>query len=352
MIGIVIPSVMYRKLIRNPWLEGSLLHEYRPLSQKHGMNVCFYCFSEIRNGKQVHGLVYSPRSDTVNQALTTIPSVNLCRNTSYIQSKSFTKKINRLQQQNIQFINLPLIEQGNKLNNYRYLSSVPSLRKHIPDTSRLSQQTLEHYLRTYGKVIIKPIYGSKGRGMTVITKGNGSFDIYQTSKKHARQKKSVQFFLPQGDLPFFFKNNFKRPSTYLVQQWIPFMTFNDRPFDMRAAVQKNGKRQWQLTSCVARVAKQKGRITNLQQGGDMVSLSKLRLKNKRKEIVRKSLEIAQAIEKKFPWAADMGVDLAIDLRGKIWFIEANFCSEKEKWTTIYRIPFEHALSLHRGKKVA
>ncbi len=352
MIGIVLPSITLNHEMKHLHEKDGILNQYKHLAKKYKVDFCMFSFRKIRQHlKVVEALVYSYIQDEVKQKMVTVPRVNIVRNTSYVIDQELIKKFEILRNQNIHFINFPLYWQANKLQNYEYLSVVDQLKSHVPHTKPLSYENLQTFIQQYGKVIIKPIYGSKGRGMTIIEKARDQYQINQTSSRkyvyHKRLNSDQKtIFVPHSQIKLFYDETFRRPAPFLVQQWIPFEKFNGRPFDIRAVVQKNGKNKWQVTSRVARVANKKVQITNLHQGGEAVSLSHLKLKKRQRDIHQFSLEIAKAFEKLFPWAADMGIDLAIDKMGKLWYIETNFCSEKTRWSTIFEIPFQYAYYIY------
>lgn len=353
MIGIVLPSVTLNHELKHLYEKDSLFNQYKPLAKKYKVDFCMFSFRQIpQNLKAVEAIVYSYPQDRVIQKLVTVPRVNIVRNTSYVLDQGLIAKFEIFCNQNVHFINFPLYWQANKLQNYEYLSSVDQLKSHVPPTKRLTYEYLQSFIQLYDKVIVKPIYGSKGRGMTIIEKAQDQYQVYQTSsRKYVYNNRGLNLdqktiSVSHSQIKQFFNETFSRPASFLVQQWIPFKKFNDCPFDIRAVVQKNGNNRWQVTSRVARVANQKAQITNLHQGGEMVSLSQLKLKKFQPHIRQFSLEIAKAFEKLYPWSADMGIDLAIDIKGKLWYIETNFCSEKERWLTIFKIPFEYAYYIY------
>jgi glutathione synthase/RimK-type ligase-like ATP-grasp enzyme len=354
MIGITMPSVALNHVMKHFYEKDSIMHQYKTLADEYQVDLCIFSFRQIRqNLKMVEALVYSCAQDSLVRKTVTVPRVNIVRNTSYVVSQELINKFNRLRNQNIHFINFPIYRQANKLQNYEYLNSFDHLKSHVPLTKRLSLEHLTAFIQEYGKVIIKPVYGSKGREITIIEKDQIYYQVCQTSSRKLAytstgfnsNQKTIS--VPHSQIKLFYNETFSRPESFLVQPWIRFKKFFGRPYDIRAVVQKNGKNKWQLTSSVARVANEKAQITNLYQGGEMVSLSELQLKQKyHREIRQFCLETAKTFEKLYPWTAEMGIDLAIDEKGKLWYIETNFCPEKTRWATIFKIPFEYAYYMY------
>ena len=349
MIGITLPASTFKHEVKHLNDEDSILNQYTPLAKKYQADLCMFSFKHIQPNLMVEALVYSYREDISLQKMAPVPRINIVRNTSYVVDQGLISKFERLRSQDIHFINFPIFWQAHKLQNYEYLNSLDPLKRHVPTTKPLSLEQLNSLIRQYGKVIIKPIYGSKGRGITIIEKDPVGYQVSQTSSgRYAdshRGSNQKRLSIPYTQMNMFYNDTFHRPASFLVQQWLPFKELNGLPFDIRAVVQKNGKNRWQLTSRVARVANGKGQITNLNQGGEMVSFSDLHLKEYHRDIRKFSLKIAKAFARLYPWTAEMGIDLAIDQKGKLWYIETNFCPEKTRWPTIFKIPFEYAYYL-------
>ena len=353
MIGIVLSPTSFNHEIKRFNLEDSIFNQYKIMAKKYRVDLCMFSFKQIsKNLNMVDALVYSCIQDNLIRKTVALPRVNIVRNTKYVVDQGQINTFEKLRNQDIHFINFPLYSQLNKLQNYEYLQSQEQFKNHVPPTKRLSFSHLDLFVQQYDKVIIKPIYGSKGRGITIIEKNQAQYQVYQTpygknafinSRLNSNQK---IISVPHSQIKPFYNENFRKPASFLVQQWIPFKEYNGHPFDIRAVVQKNGKNKWQLTSRVARVANGQGQITNLNQGGEMVSFSRLQLKKYYGDIREFCLEIAKTFAKLYPWTAEMGIDLAIDKNGKLWYIETNFCPEKTRWSTIFKTPFEYAYYLY------
>lgn len=351
MIGVVLTPTSFDHEMKRLNQEDSVFNQYKILAKKYQVDFCMFSFKQIsKKLKMVDVPVYSCRQDSLIRKAVALPRVNIVRNTSYIVDQGQIKDFEKLRSQGIHFVNFPLYSQANKLQNYEYLQSHDQFKNHVPPTKVLAYEHLDSFIRQYGKVIIKPIYGSKGRGITIIEKDQVQYQVCQTSfGKNANSRLNAnpkKVSVPHLRLKQFYYKNFREPASFLVQQWIPFKEHKGLPFDIRAVVQKNGKNKWQLTSRVARAANEQGQITNLNQGGKMLSLSSLQLKKHYGEIRDFCLGIAKTFAKIYPWTAEMGIDLAIDKDGKLWYIETNFCPEKTRWLTIFEIPFEHAYYLY------
>jgi hypothetical protein len=355
MMGIVLSSPALAREARHASHPESLVNQYKPLAQRYRVDLGFFSFRQITPDlQQVEALVYRPARDSLQLTTVPVPRVNVVRNTAYVSDRGRVRTFEALHNRGVFFLNFPLLRQANKLKNYKHLHAHEQLKQHVPPTKRLSLEDCRSLLQQHGKVIIKPVYGSQGRGITIIEQVRGGCRFLQTSLSRAAgpggspgRREAV---VPPAEFHRVFAGSFPRPADFLVQGWICFQEYRGRPFDIRVVVQKNKRNRWQVTSRLARVAGEKGYVTNLYQGGEALSLSQLGLKGQRRALRAFCLETARSFEKLYPWTAEMGIDLAFDRKGKLWFIETNFCPEKTRWVSLCKIPFEHGYYWYRKNR--
>src|SRR5690606_2354057 len=124
-----------------------------------------------------------------------------------------------------------------------------------------------------------------------------------------------------------------RKKRYQIQQGIRLLAVGGRPADFRALVQRNGKGEWALISVVARIAGRNQFVSNVARGGTMMqakpALAKSNLSTGTQRLAlaglrRTALDIAKGIERQIHGHfAELGIDLAVDIHGKVWLIEVN-----------------------------
>lgn len=61
---------------------------------------------------------------------------------------------------------------SSKLTKTRVLAEKPELKRHIPDTRRMSRSVLHAMLQKYQMVYIKPCCGSLGEGLSGLNRGH------------------------------------------------------------------------------------------------------------------------------------------------------------------------------------
>jgi len=211
---------------------------------------------------------------------------------------------------------------------YQILSQEPSMKKLMPETKPFQFNQLRPFLKTHSTVFLKPTNGSLGSGIIRICRlENDKNEWLMESNTASGTMASVH------QLPALLRKCAKRigRQPYIMQQGLNLSTYENRPVDFRVLVQKNGKGQWSVTSTVGRIANDQQFVSNLARGGTirkaadvLQEMNDLPLKPSVLELKRSALEIAQHFERLAEGQyAELGIDLAIDVNGKIWMIEIN-----------------------------
>lgn len=358
MIGLIFTKKKLKKIVAGKKTFYDDLDFYAKLARKYQIDLCMYSVNKITDqSNMVKGYVFAHKDDTLTKKKVPIPQVNLFRTGAYLRKTSTIRLLRNLAAESgIIFINMVTQKERNKYHIYRYLNKIQEIRGHIPETAELSYANLKHFLQTYDQVIIKPVRGSLGKNITTIDKRTNDYVVHRT-----RSKKTSRKIVPKEVFQEFYAKMYKKPQRYLVQPCLPLKEYKGKKFDIRVSTQKNKNRQWQVTGMVMRLAKSKGIVTNLAQGGVPVAFNDVFPGNKKikKEIRRLSLEIASALVELYPTIADMGLDIAVDKDGQLWFLEANFCALKKSYrrlkdrktrAALYRIPFEYAYAVYAKEK--
>lgn len=248
----------------------------------------------------------------------------------------------------------------NKLQVSRLLKQCPDLTPHLPDTEQLKPATVSKLIKQYPALYLKPFAKSLGRGVLkcaalpenkwqIRFQKNGS--VYQRTLD---QEKALPFIRHICD------------NRYLVQQAISVVHEDRRPIDFRVSVQKGGRGEWGVTGIVARVGLDRAIVTNVAAGGTCVParpLLKKRFPHQHDAIYAQmrdvAIRVAAQLEKHDPTCADLGLDLAVDEDGHIWFIEVNgrdlritfrHAGELNTWHNSFRRPMEYAAFLKKKQK--
>lgn len=198
----------------------------------------------------------------------------------------------------------------------------PFVSSYIPETCEYSMKNLEYMVNKYPSVYIKPDYGSLGVGIIRLK--------LLEDGKHELSYEKVRRVLPANEAKRALHHKLEKEKSYVIQQGIDLATLNNRPFDLRAVLQKVMDR-WQLSLLYAKVAIEKNAVvTNISRGNRRVPLETVLMNNDQdwdglitlRHLIDVSHQIAHILGQEFP-VEILGLDMAIDKGGNIWFIEAN-----------------------------
>jgi len=214
---------------------------------------------------------------------------------------------------------------------HRVLRGDPRLAPHLPPTERLAGPGhLERRLRDWGRVWIKPSGGSLGRGIVVVRRGPGTGVTMlrpagpgwraRRVRSAAALRRALAGILRRGD--------------YVLQAELDLARFQGRPFDIRVLMQRTGSGRWRRTKVYARVAPPGGLTANIAQGGRGLPLGTV-LAGASGEVPARRDQILQTL-RRLCWdlvealeqgtgerLGEVALDLGVDGRGHVWFIEAN-----------------------------
>ncbi|QMV42198.1 YheC/YheD family protein [Cohnella cholangitidis] len=230
----------------------------------------------------------------------------------------------------------------------------PDLRNDVPDTRIFERATVAQMLEQYGMIYVKPVNGTFGNGVIRVEKQTEAaqpFFFQSGETKHS----FVSFDEMYNELQLAKKNK-----PYLAQQGIHLLKHSGRRFDLRIMVQKNPRLQWETTGMIGRVAHPRKIVTNYHAGGTPMPVDLL-LKNylsaeewKRYEtrLRKQGVNIARALEKRFPRLKEIGIDIAIDQDMKPWILEVNtlpdpYLFKKLPNRAVFRTIYSYAVAYGR-----
>ncbi|MEF2245052.1 MULTISPECIES: YheC/YheD family protein [unclassified Paenibacillus] len=209
-----------------------------------------------------------------------------------------------------------------KMKKERPLKQDSELSKHVPATRWLNSANLISMLKKYSTLYVKPDTGSSGRGIIRIKRLSDSTCLI--SSKNGTVKCAI------NDAMKILKKRMLRNKKYIVQQGISLASYRGRPFDFRVVLQYTDKK-WSITWMSAKVASRKNAVvTNVAQGAKDKKIEptisgadqNFQTDKVMSELRAISNRIAKKLGSRFP-VGILGLDMGIDKKGKIWFIEAN-----------------------------
>ncbi|WP_339275555.1 YheC/YheD family protein [Paenibacillus sp. FSL W8-0426] len=240
----------------------------------------------------------------------------------------------------------------NKWLKYLLLKKYGPLAPYVPTTKRMSRHSFWALLRKYRHVIVKPVWGSRGRGVIQVSYlGNDKFAIhYENVRKVIQGKKNIYRYIRKKI----------GSADYMVQRRINRPTINKRPFDMRVIVQrKHHSSRWVVTGKVIKVAgkgyivsnntRSKGKLLRFRSGIRRSSIRRLSVSGLESKIDGVSILSARRLGAFFPGHRIYGLDIATDQRGHVSIIEANLYPAMSHFRKLKdRRVYRRILSYKRG----
>lgn len=236
---------------------------------------------------------------------------------------------------------------------YTLCSEDSLLKLHVPGWDRLKENNLKDVLEKYQNAYIKPDKMSKGKGVTRMTRINNGILLEQR-----QGKKNVSCFCKDYTEVEAFLSKYLEKGM-VIQEEVNLLRYNGRPYDFRLLLQKDEVGKWEMTGLAARIFGQGSVISSPRSGGAVAGFEKVLTDSViRKDIMASMLKFAKAaaevIEEKYGLFAELGFDLGIDDKGKVWLIEINGKPIKisidrlrnhQVSTLAYERPLEYAIYL-------
>lgn len=197
----------------------------------------------------------------------------------------------------------------------------PRVARHIPDTRLYTSAELSAMLDAYGKVVLKPVVGSGGSGLIMVTRSEGHYLV-----RHGRSIRRYSGF-PALTAAV---RRIARRRKYLIQRAVNLATIHGRPIDYRVKMEKSRK-GWSTRAMVGRLARPGLFVTNLRRGGTQLrsadgirrSISAAAVQPKKNEMLHITRLSISLLERAFPGVNRLGFDYGFDQHGKLWMFEVN-----------------------------
>jgi len=212
------------------------------------------------------------------------------------------------------------------------LQSVPEVAGYLPPTRFVeSPEDIREFIDIYRSVFLKPSAGSLGRRIINIRLGeeNRYYFRYRSRDRETIEGQAEDFTSLSDTL-----KQIMGKKAYIIQKDLELAKFEDRPFDIRVLAQKDRWGNWRRTKIYVREAATGSFLSNLSDGAQPKSISTVLrdvFQNDFQAQEGLGEEIRQAVRIIPPaletgtgmtWA-ELGIDLGIDDRGKVWLIEVN-----------------------------
>lgn len=282
--------------------------------------------------KRIKGFTWIPEEDKWIYAWLPMPDVIYDRGARFSEGQKAAVK--ELRARFRRDFNIPFINSRDyigKWKAYQVLANNNATAKYLPWTIRYEGfRNVEKMLKQYGLVFLKSYYGSRGRQVMSIEDQGGVYRIIHYAGK------LQEIILKNSDELKECIEDFTAGKKFIVQQGIRLLEYKGRPFDMRVLIMKDGKGDWRVISNYARIARPGLTITNYSAGGECNFYTNIYPDLQCKgsvpsyaDVAGAALEIASVLDGQLGPFGELGLDLAIDEGGAIWFIEANTKPDKD-----------------------
>lgn len=207
----------------------------------------------------------------------------------------------------------------------RVLAEDPKVSRNSPDTCLFDWEQLSEYLSKYKVVYLKPVVGAGGRGIIRVSKWEEGGYLLQAGCR----KKQLQSW---GQLKKQLGKRIEGKGSYMLQQGIDVLTVDGQPVDFRLLLLKP-KDKWKYMGVMGKQAAKDKMVTNHIQGGKALTLqqslkksgmaTKVDERQTEGEMRKLAKRTSVVISKYYPHVRELGLDVAMDKRGKLWILEAN-----------------------------
>ncbi len=195
-----------------------------------------------------------------------------------------------------------------------------------PLTEKFSESGIIDFLSTRNSCIIKPRFGSGGKGIIKVNRVNELYEVkYLDSSTYVNQNQLVNAVRSAR------QEMRSHNRAYVIQEYVDSPMLGDSVFDIRIIYQRGLDGAPKRTGMAARVSRP-GRITsNLHKGGDRLTLSRVLAdvfgQDINGEIAEKlrtcSKKVFEFLDTEVGPIGEVGMDFLIDRNGKLHLIEVN-----------------------------
>lgn len=222
---------------------------------------------------------------------------------------------------------------ANKWKVYQLLASDERINKWLPEGRGYAREQVEEMLKRYGTIYLKPMTGTGGRSILRIEqKGKSRYMLTGRTKRCAQ----VELEITDREEMLAFLDRWicdqkRGKEHFFLQQGLDLDLIPDRTVDMRVLIQKDGYGKWKVTGMGVRIGERNSSTSNLHAGGKAQSAARFLTsafgREQAGEMMREAALLAHRVvrilEEHFGRMMEFGIDLGIDVAGRIWLIECN-----------------------------
>jgi hypothetical protein len=237
---------------------------------------------------------------------------------------------------------------------YEALSFFPGTAHLTPASMLLAgRESLLQMLETHQGVFVKKDHGSHGSDVLCVLNTGDGWEVRGSARGTA-----VEEIFADLDQLTDFLSLVQGGQPWVVQQRIDIPKVANRPFDLRAVLQKDGRGEWKVPLLLVRQARPGSVAANMSQGGTPylpeIFLAEYGahlpgLAGMVQTATHAALLTAEALEARFGSLGELGVDIGLDQEGRPWIFEANTKPLHPMlpgvWERLTRLPSDYAVYL-------
>ncbi|MBN8253547.1 YheC/YheD family protein [Priestia flexa] len=214
----------------------------------------------------------------------------------------------------------------NKWDVYTELIKDDDLSPYLPSTTKITaEEQVTQLLRLHDALILKPIAGAQGKGIVKLVQ---RFRIIEASF-HSKKGLQTKQFTQLADFHAWLFNIMQN-ATYLAQPFIPLLSLQYSPLDVRVLLQKDASGDWNEIGRGVRKGKEDSFITNISHGASISPFEELmkRLPPHKATFITDEISslcerIPLVLEAQLPSLFELGLDICISRDYSIWLLDLN-----------------------------
>lgn len=233
---------------------------------------------------------------------------------------------------------------------YRFFHKNQAIASYLPETKKYSHKALEDMLERHRSVYVKPVAGSRGRGIIKAWRAANNQIVVKRTTERQQSFAGAAAALARID-------RLRDGKMYIVQRGIRLAKVDGRPFDIRVMMQREKPGgSWLYSGMLAKIAGPGSVVTNTALSGGRVmdvdlamemtfGWPKTRVTSTVRRLEKLGMEWAKHFDS-YQYYRELGFDVAVDENGRIWLIEQNtapshalFARNKSNLTAYRRIQY-------------
>ncbi|WP_066174180.1 YheC/YheD family protein [Bacillus marinisedimentorum] len=279
----------------------------RTLFKKGGIS---FVFSPADfTGGQLEGAVFIPAENRWTTAVFPHPDViyNRIPERWYERGAAARKLFSSLRKHRIPYFN------GSFFNKWEALDALqhhPDIKEAIPDTELFDNESdWPVILERFGTIFVKPIDGSKGKGIVKVEKQGGALLVSGQNEP--------AFTCTEDELMRMFESR-----KYLVQAAVKLPLFEGSPYDFRILCHKHHD-CWSVSGVGIRQAGEHAVTTHVPQGGRILNFDQIPIRPDIRQFERILPEIGETLEQLAGPLYEFSIDAGVSPEGRLAIFEAN-----------------------------